>query len=79
MPDTLNTTNNPREMTFYLAGGIIVKPVAYDRQSGEVSYLLNSTNQIYTCLISDLGCVNGFEVMMEYLNNLGNRVLKHTT
>ena len=61
--------------TFYLAGGVYVKPVAYDKTSGEISYVIPDRSGIMTCLIADMNCVNDFPTMMEYLNKLPSHMV----
>ena len=70
--------NNPtKHFDFYLSGGILVKPIRYDKSSEEVSYLIENNDAVCTCFVSDLRHPKGYDYMMEHLYKLSNNINVH--
>jgi len=63
-------TNNPNELIFSISRGVIVRPIYYDKLSGEVSYVIPGHAGVMTCFDYDLNCAKGINVKSQFLENL---------
>lgn len=67
-------TNNPHELLINIKG-TFVKPLFYDRISGEVSYIMVGSTARCTCFDYDLSCINGKNFITKLLNKLPTQKL----
>jgi hypothetical protein len=73
----MNNKKNPEENSIrHLPSGFSVRPIYYDRNSGEVSYVPNDSNLLFTCLDYELTSSQGINHLRMVLNNLPSNPLR---
>ncbi len=72
----MNIEQNPGFISFkHLPSGIYIKPVSYDKTSGEVSYRRPESDIVFTCLDYDLTSEMGINHLREVLHQLPSNSL----
>ncbi len=67
----MNDTKNPENINIrHLPTGFSIKPVYYDKNSGEVSYVPENSNLVFTCLDYELISSKGINHLRLVLNQL---------